>query len=858
MKKTKPVDKLTKRTLFYWIRNRYRGLQLVLILAILVSLFFKVFPLEMQRRIINEAISLRDVELLFVYCGLYMGAVLVAGLLKYFINTFQAVIGQKILIEMRQELYTHILQLPLTFYHRTQAGTIISAMTAELNAIGTFIGGAIAVPVIALSTFAVFAGYMIYLNPFLGLISMTVYPFELIVVPLLQRRYNHVNQTRVVTTRAMASMVNEAISGIHEVQGNSSYGLEQSKLDRLIVRLYAIMNRLSILKYGIKFSNNLFQSLGPFLLFLIGGYLAIHGDFTIGALVAFLSAYEKVYDPWKEAIEYYQGYQDSLVRYQQIMETFDLEPEFLLGAPEDIVEEHGGSISARNITYTLENGVRLIDEDSFELQQGQLLALVGFSGSGKSTLSLLLGQLYKRSGGILEIDNRNIDSFTKLDISRTISFVAQHPFIFTGTVRDNLLYSCNALYIAGVLDDIPERSEIIRIIDRVGMAEDIIRWGLRTIIKPEVAFQLVDKLLRMRQIALQELKAGYGHVIEFYDPHRFLEHSSIAVNLIFSSYPGTPGVDRLMENHEFRSFLEHSGFESRVLKLGYAIARSTQQFLGDFRGDEFFFRGSPMEPDQLPLFAALVRKAEDKGLERLKKKEKEALISLGLLFTPGQHKIYTISSELKQDIVDLRKTFLENVLGMDLETCRNGVLQRTIYDMNNLPEKKDRLFFTPYCASQYLYTHSLLDNIIFGTVIEREMVRATLAPVLLTQFREQDLLDEIFEIGLNFHVGSKGDNLSGGQKQKIAIARAFLKNSPIIILDEATASLDNSSQAKIQRYIDSELKGRTTVIAVVHRLDMISGYDNILVMKNGQIIEAGTYSQLMEQHGALYGLVNDN
>ena len=81
-------------------------------------------------------------------------------------------------------------------------------------------------------------------------------------------------------------------------------------------------------KFLIKFANNFFQSLGPFILFIVGGYLTIQGRFDLGALVAFLSAYEKLYDPWKELMDYYQDYQDSKVRYHQIMDSFDVKPEF--------------------------------------------------------------------------------------------------------------------------------------------------------------------------------------------------------------------------------------------------------------------------------------------------------------------------------------------------------------------------------------------------------------------------------------------------------------------------------------------------------------------------------------------------
>ena len=275
-------------------------------------------------------------------------------------------------------------------------------MTAELNAIATFLGTAVSVPVTAVLTFVSFLGFMIYLNPTLGFISAVIYPIELIVIPILQNKYNSYNRKRVATTRSMASLVNEAISGIHEVQGNASYLLEQAKLDRHSHRLFKTMKRLSILKYGIKFSNNLFQSIGPFLLFLIGGYFAIRGQFTIGALVAFLSAYEKVYDPWKEIIEYYQAYQDSRVRYKQIMKLFDIEPMILLPPTEAEAEHLPGTIEARGISYQVNDNVYLLNEVSFSVRAGQHLALVGFSGSGKAPSASCLHNCTRQAPVLLQ------------------------------------------------------------------------------------------------------------------------------------------------------------------------------------------------------------------------------------------------------------------------------------------------------------------------------------------------------------------------------------------------------------------------------------------------------------------------
>ena len=88
--------------------------------------------------------------------------------------------------------------------------------------------------------------------------------------------------------------------------------------------------------------------------------------------------------------------------------------------------------------------------------------------------------------------------------------------------------------------------------------------------------------------------------------------------------------------------------------------------------------------------------------------------------------------------------------------------------------------------------------------------------IAVETFQREGLLDEVLDIGLDFEVGSKGDRLSGGQKQKVAIARALLKDTPILIMDEATASLDNTSQAKIHELLETKYKGTKTIIAVAH------------------------------------------
>jgi ABC-type multidrug transport system fused ATPase/permease subunit len=852
---------LTRRPLFYWVLHRYRGLQLLLLAIIVASLFFRVFPLEMQRRIVNIAINLRMLDALYLYCGLYMGSIIIAGLMKYGANVLQEAIGQKILIWMRREIYQHLLQLPLSFFHRTQTGTTVSAMGAELNAIGSFLGGALAIPISSFLTFVVFLGFMVYLNPLLGFITALIYPIELVIIPLLQRWYNRYNRERVAANRELASMVNEAVSGIQEVQGSASFELEQNKLNRIIQRLYKLVVKLAVVKYGIKFSNNLFQSFGPFLLFLIGGYLAINGEFTLGALFAFLSAYEKVYDPWKEVIEYYQLYQDSRVRYAQIIQLFDVQPQFLLSAPEQTVRRFKGEIEAKDICYSVNDRVQLLNDVSFHLPAGKHMALVGFSGSGKSTLSLLVAQLHHPTSGTMTIDGVPVQELSKTEISSNIASVAQHPFIFTGTVRDNVLYSSNALYLNDVRPAVADSAAIADIIKAVGLSADVIRWGLSSVISDGRAESMAAPFLAMRRIILDKFRDEFSVAVEFYDTDAYLDFSSISENLTFGTFSDSSSTERLISHQHFRSFLKDQGLEIMLYDLGFSIGAATTDFLGDFKDDEFFFQGSPMNHTDFDDFEKLVEKVRKQQFTALNTKNRDKFLRLALDFIPGIHKIATLRDDFKEEIIASRLVFLQDIADIDLSLCAGTTLQTDIGVLNGVAggdEQRGLSGYTPFCTSRYLPGLSLRDNILFGNVINQDLIWARLDNLVLEEFERTGLIKAIIDIGLDFHVGSKGDNLSGGQKQKIAIARAFLKKSPILILDEATASLDNSSQARVQAYIESQLSDNTTVIAVVHRLDMISGYDHIVVMKSGRIVESGTYADLLTQRGVLYGLINDS
>lgn len=858
---------ITRRSLMSWILKNCRGLQLSLLLLIGVAIVLRVFPLEMQRRIVNTAIRSKDQQVLFLYGGLYLGAVLLFGVLKYAINVIQAYIGQKILLIMRRELYGHILGLPLQFFRRTPPGTVITSLLAELNTAGHFIGGALTVPVTSILTLFTFAGYMIYLDPLLALISLSIYPVEIMIIPMLQKRYNRLNSKRIDVTRNLSNTISEAVSGIHEIQGNGAYAIECGKFEALIRKLFALRNRMFAYKYGTKSVNNLFQNLGPFFLFMIGGYLAIRGRFTLGALVAFLSAYEKVYDPWKELMEYYQQLQEVKVKYRRVMEYFD-EPSRITWQPVDRdAYQLQGHLSVRGMGYCLESGARLLSYISFEVKAGEQVALVGASGSGKSTLAMILGQLYHYNQGHVAVDDHELGQLTKMDISHNIGFVAQHPFIFDGTIRENLVYGCRARRLldctgpqakgelAAEQAPLPDIPRLLQMVRDVGLAEDMVAFGLNSVLPADRHQALKTRIVRMRAMLQEKLDARLSRWVEIYDIDAFLNYTSIYTNLLFGDIRRESfRPENLVYHKDFLKFLTRMKLRQPLVELGIHIARQTVSLLKDFGNTPLFFENTPIEAGQLELYTELVERLDARGRKMPNKKTAARFLEPALKFVPAQHKIAGIPESLKDEIVAARHTFLRTFIGIeDWEaTCLKG---REIPDQEILGAitKND---FALYCSKQYLASRSLLDNIIFGTLKkERNQGILTVERMVIDLLQQEGLLDEVMNAGLDFQVGSKGDRLSGGQRQKIAIARVLLKDPAILIMDEVTASLDNTSQARIQGLLGELCKGRKTSIAVIHRLDLLPAYDKIMVLQNGQLVEKGTYDELMRKKGSFYALV---
>lgn len=837
MKQDKKASPITEKSLFYWVFKDNLKLQLILLVVIFLIVFARVLPLEMQKRIINDSIALRNIEGLIFYSIIYIIAITTASGLKLAINYLQAVIGEKAMMAMRKELYNYILTLSLGFFRTTQPGMVVSSLMTELSTAGTFAGMAFAVPVTNILTLLAFAGYLIWLNTKLAIATLLIYPIVVFVIPIMQKKANKANKKRVDLSRTASSQIAESISGIHEIQVHGAYKQEGRKFDNLAEKLRKIRIRWSLFRFGIKTVNNYFVGLGPFVVFIFGGYLVMHGELALGAMVAFLSAQEKLYDPWKELIDFYQVYQDASVRYRRTMGYFDSVPEFSLDLEKAPDLPLTGRIDVNNLVYDTNDGHRLLNGVSFTLAAGEHLAVVGYSGGGKSTLIQSIGKMFNYTSGSIKFDDRELSTLTKNEIIQKIGYVSQNPFIFTGSIEENLVYAYKAANesktaVPSTTEATIDLDRMILVLQQVGLFVDVMRFGLDSHIEPDDG-KTIEKVIRIRYRFREKFGDKLSDYVEFYNQDEYHFNSNIAENILFgTSINQEFSYHLLPDNSRFQSFLKSADLLNPLISLGIELAGQAVDILSGVGTADLFFKNSPVPADKLEECESILLKLKKQSLDSLPSQNQSFLLSLALNFTPAIHTMSRLSRDLKEKILSARKTFPQ--------------WSQTV----------DPRLFTFFSEENYIYGQSILNNIFFGKIKPglpqaQEIINQSIMHLLV----EEDYLEKIAAFGMRFQVGTMGDRLSGGQKQKLAIARVLIKQPKIILMDEATSALDNKSQARIQRLMTTRWKGKRTVIAAVHRLDILNTFDKIAVMKAGKLVEFGTYKELIEQKGILHELI---
>jgi ABC-type multidrug transport system fused ATPase/permease subunit len=821
-------------------------------------------------------IELNQINYLWVLCAGFLLLVVINQGFKYVINLYAGTTGERMLRRLRFQLYGRILRFPLPQFRKTSSSEMVTMITAEVEPLGGFVGDAFKLPVFQGGYLFVILAFLFVQNWFMALAAVALYPLQGYLIPKLQRRVRKFSKERVQLVRQLSDRIGESATGALEVHTNNTARRERADFSQRLGAVYDVRLQIYVWKFIIKFLNNSINQLGPFCFYAIGGYLAINGELEIGTLMAAIAAHKDLAAPWKELLNFYQRQADAKIKYEQVMEQFQpagmIDEGRQLGEP-DLIDPITSEISASNLSLGDDTGAVLLEGVSFTLGATDHVALVGGSGSGKEETTQLLAGLLDKTGGNLQIGSNKIFELPEAVTGRRLSYVGPTAYLFSTTVRDNLLYGVqhlplrdaeygedkrlqhehwlseakasgnstddvNANWIdypaIGASNDAEVLKRIFSILEMVQLDDDIYSLGLRGTIDPIAQAEVSEKLLKARA----EFRGLLGNpdvaaLVEGFDSEKYNENATLGENLLFGTPIGDAfNMDRLAENEYVISTLDNQGLIDILLEAGQQIASTMTELFADLpAGHPFFEQFSFISSDDLPEFQSILTRINRDGIDSLPPEERTMLLSLPFKVTPARHRLDVIDDQLQKRILTARKAFAKN-----------------------LPEEyQDAVAF--FDVNAFNAAATLQDNILFGKLAYGQAGAAErVGEIMSTLIDDLGLRAAIMEVGLSFHVGIGGGRMSSDQRQKLGIARAVLKRPDILILNEATGSLDGATQSAILSALKIEMEGRGLVWAV-HRGSMAENFDQILVMKSGRLIEQGTWDELNKEGSALHDLV---
>jgi putative ABC transport system ATP-binding protein len=875
-------------TLYRFILRHSLGAQIFLLVLTVVSFPFLYYSFKLPKEITDGAIKsgkhfpvnimgfeLDQFSYLMVLCAAFLGLVFINGGFKYYINTFKGRLGERMLRRFRYQLYQRMLLFPLSYFHKNSSAQIIPMITVECEQLGGFIGDAFSTPLYQGGQLLTNILFMFMMDPILGLAAVALYPVQGYIIPKLQFKVNQLARRRVRTIRQVADRVQESATGIADILANDNARLQLSGFAHLMGTIYDIRFESYQRKFFVKFLNNFLGQLTPFFFFSIGGYLVLKGQLSPGALTAVLLAQRELAAPWNELLSFYQIFQTSKITYEQIVEQFHpagmIDARLLLEEP-GAVAPLTGELAVANLSLAEDGGSRVLDGITFNLPLDAHVAVIGQGGSGKNELALVLARLIRPTSGRVMIGGMDLGALPTAVTGRRIGYAGAAPYLFAGTLRDNLLlglrhrpirpaeydaatakrrsaqiyeaqrsgnidFDLHADWLdyesAEVADAAGLSERMSEVLARLDFDEVVYTFGLRWRLDPEAQPEAAARLLEARKALARRLsEEGIADLVETYDADRFNLNASVAENLLFGT-PIGPAFDfeALADNTYVLQVLTKVGLIDDLVEAGKQVAETMIELFADLPPDhEFFEQFSFISADDLPEFGAILGRIGADGTRALSRADRTRLLSLPFKLIPARHRLDVLDQTMQDRLLEARKVF-----------------------RSDLPaEARSQIEF--FDAERYNAAASVQDNILFGKIAYGEADAPVRVPSVLAEVVDElSLRETIIDVGLDYNVGTGGSRLSFAERQKAGIAREVLKRPDLLILNEATSALDGQSQSRVTKGLKDEFAGRG-IIWVLHRANLAKDFDRVLVLSNGKLEEQGAPAEL-DGNGSLMSLL---
>ncbi|TNF64813.1 MAG: cyclic nucleotide-binding domain-containing protein, partial [Rhodobacteraceae bacterium] len=678
-------------------------------------------------------------------------------------------------------------------------------------------------------------------------------------IPMLQRQINQLNKTRVIETRALAGEIGESAQGASTLRANAGWRLRQAMITDRLGRLFQIRFQIYQKKFFMKFLNNFINQLTPFFFYSVGGYLAIQGEITVGALVAALAAYKDIASPWKELLDYYNQIQDMSLRWQIVTERFApagmLDEALFDGAPDDMPDLKG-PVRLDHVTVRDADGNAVLEDLTATLPAGRMIAITAPSEEDRRALSELLVREVVPTHGSISIAGRALNTLHQGVVARRIGHATARPVLFQGSFLDNVLMplrfepigtqgneaaiadalrsgnsadplNCNWLdpARAGFADEAELHAWLLQVLDAIGSAEPMFLRGLDLRTDARTHPKLAEAIVAARPAIAQALsEAGLTRHLHPLDPDLYNPALPVGDNLLFAS-PRRPITRAALSGQaEALALLREMGIENALVTLSRDVIDVLRQIFGMDGTDHPLFATLGLDVETFESAAQLIR--SDASSPEAALGDDDLALLMIIPFSISADQIGpAFTDALKERILELRKAY-------------GAQMRDHLSDL-----------FAPLSPEAYAPGLSVLENTLYGKISDAAGARADEVRSLVARCLTQaGLRDLVVALVFDTPVPLGGANMPAVLTEPMALCRAVVKKPDLLVLENAMASLDRPARQAACAALHELLPG-TTVICLSEAFAQPAHFDMHLEVQKGRLVSDGQ-AETGEQDGA--------
>ncbi len=420
--------------------REYRWHYALAVLCLLAIAATTAFSAWIMRDVIDELFYQRRQDLIALVAGSVALAFVIRGFATYGQAVILAKVGNNLVARYQRRIFDHLMKLGIDFFNDTRSGQLAARVNENVNGIRDLLGmtlKSVAGDAVSLVALVV---VMIVQEPLLSAIALLIGPPLVFTVNYLMRRLRRITREFVEINSRLIGAVQEATQGIAIVKAFTMEDQLSRKIADLVAMAEARANKIARVSERVTPIAEILAGFAIAGVIAYASYRAAYGQQPPGSVFSFITALLLAYDPARRLARVQVNLERSLVNARMIYEILDLKPRQGDAPDAPALKIQNGDIAFDHVSFSYAEALPVLHEVSFLAAAGKTTAIVGGSGAGKSTLTALLQRFYDVDNGGISIDGQDISKVTKRSLRNSIAYVSQQPYLFEGTIRDNIRY----------------------------------------------------------------------------------------------------------------------------------------------------------------------------------------------------------------------------------------------------------------------------------------------------------------------------------------------------------------------------------------------------------------------------------